>query len=110
MFRGIHLPPIVYFHKIIEPNKMKTFLELLIELSEQGCHLTDEDIRDEVSTLLIGVSDDSCRIFSKRTSLFYFKIKGSDTTSSTQSFALMMLGMHPEIQVGFRYCLIKFCC
>ncbi|KAF5283094.1 hypothetical protein FQA39_LY17435 [Lamprigera yunnana] len=55
----------------------KSFLQLLIELSENGAGFTDEELREEVDT---------------------FMIAGSDTTASTMSFAFIMLAMFPDIQ------------
>ncbi|KAF5269922.1 hypothetical protein FQR65_LT05721 [Abscondita terminalis] len=60
-----------------EPQKRKSFLQLLIELSENGAMFTNEDICDEVDT---------------------FMIAGSDTTALSISFALIMLAMYQEIQ------------
>lgn len=57
--------------------KRKAFLELLIELSEEGERLSDVDLRDEVVT---------------------FMIAGSDTTASTLCFIFTMLGMHQDVQ------------
>ncbi|KAF5274446.1 hypothetical protein FQA39_LY18725 [Lamprigera yunnana] len=55
----------------------KSFLQLLIELSENGACFTDEELRDEVDT---------------------FMIAGSDTTASMTSFTFIMLAMFPDIQ------------
>lgn len=41
---------------ISDSKEMKTFLELLIALSEDGSKLTDIELRDEVNTFLIAVS------------------------------------------------------
>lgn len=41
---------------ILEMKEIKTFLDLLIELSEDGQQFTDEELRDEVNTFLIAVS------------------------------------------------------
>ncbi|KAF5292049.1 hypothetical protein FQR65_LT11315 [Abscondita terminalis] len=60
-----------------EPVRRKTFLQQLIELSEEGAKFTDEELREEVDT---------------------FMVAGSDTTASMNSFTFMMLGMYPEIQ------------
>ncbi|CAH1382167.1 unnamed protein product [Tenebrio molitor] len=58
-------------------NKRKAFLDLLIEFSTGDNKLTDEEIRDEVNT---------------------FMVAGSDTTASSISFTLLLLGMHPDVQ------------
>ncbi|GLV46747.1 Cytochrome P450 4c3 [Carabus blaptoides fortunei] len=61
----------------IKIPKRKAFLEMLLELSEQGTRFTDEELREEVDTLMIA---------------------GSDTTASINSFTCVMLGAHPEVQ------------
>lgn len=40
---------------VSDTEKMKTFLDLLIELSDNGSMLTDVELRDEVNTFLIAV-------------------------------------------------------
>lgn len=39
----------------IKIPKRKAFLELLLELSEQGTRFTDEELREEVDTLMVAV-------------------------------------------------------
>ncbi|KAK3915318.1 Cytochrome P450 4C1 [Frankliniella fusca] len=60
-------------------RKKQTFLELLIERSESedGCALTDVELRDEVVTLLIA---------------------GQDTTATDNCFNLLMLALHQDVQ------------
>ncbi|XP_063865089.1 cytochrome P450 4C1-like [Scylla paramamosain] len=53
------------------------FLDLLLEASEDGKVLSDEDIREEVDT---------------------FMFRGHDTTSSGINWALYLMGRHPEEQ------------
>ncbi|KDR14497.1 cytochrome P450 4c3-like [Zootermopsis nevadensis] len=53
------------------------FLDLLIEMSENGGLLSDSDIREEVDT---------------------FMFEGHDTTSLAISWTMYLLGCHPEIQ------------
>ncbi|XP_051160004.1 cytochrome P450 4C1-like, partial [Leptopilina boulardi] len=57
--------------------KRKPTLQLLLELSDNGDKLTDQDLREQVLTLLFG---------------------GSDTTARTIEFLFLMLAQHPEIQ------------
>ncbi|KAJ1526680.1 hypothetical protein ONE63_008262 [Megalurothrips usitatus] len=60
-------------------RRRQTFLELLIERSESedGCALTDNELRDEVVTLLIA---------------------GQDTTATDNCFNLLMLALHQDVQ------------
>ncbi|KAJ4433395.1 Cytochrome P450 4C1, partial [Periplaneta americana] len=53
------------------------FLDMLIEASESGTKLTDEELREEVDT---------------------FMFEGHDTTSAAMCWALCMLGLYPEYQ------------
>lgn len=53
------------------------FLDLLLETSNDGETLSDEDIREEVDT---------------------FMFRGHDTTSAGINWALYLMGRHPEIQ------------
>ncbi|KAK5638862.1 hypothetical protein RI129_013157 [Pyrocoelia pectoralis] len=57
--------------------KFKTFLQLLIELSEDTLHLTKTEIREEVMT---------------------FFIAGSETTATTTAFTLLTLGIDLTVQ------------
>ncbi|XP_071445182.1 cytochrome P450 4C1-like [Hetaerina americana] len=58
-------------------KKVKAFLELLIESSEEKNALTDQEIREEVDT---------------------FMFEGHDTTSMAICWTIFMLANHPEIQ------------
>ncbi|XP_065201589.1 cytochrome P450 4C1-like [Planococcus citri] len=55
----------------------KTFLDILLDLNEKGAEFTDDDIRDEVVTMMIG---------------------GSETSALTNCYTLLMLSMHPHVQ------------
>lgn len=57
--------------------RQKTFMELLLELSDNGSVFTDEDIRDETATMIAG---------------------GSDTTAIADAFVLTCLALYPEVQ------------
>lgn len=46
---------IAYFYYITE-NRLKVFLDTLLELNEAGANFSDEELRDEVVTMMIGVS------------------------------------------------------
>ncbi|XP_023297259.2 cytochrome P450 4c3 [Lucilia cuprina] len=58
-------------------KKRLAFLDLLIEYSKNGTHLSNDDIREEVDT---------------------FMFEGHDTTSAAISWTLFLLGSHPEYQ------------
>ncbi|CAI6353544.1 unnamed protein product [Macrosiphum euphorbiae] len=62
-------------HHEKKPNR--ALLDLLIEVSEDGTVLSDEDIQEEVDT---------------------FMFAGVDTTSVTLSFIMYVLGKHPHVQ------------
>jgi len=46
---------IVYFCYILE-KRLKVFLDTLLDLNEAGANFSDEELRDEVVTMMIGVS------------------------------------------------------
>ncbi|XP_051159991.1 uncharacterized protein LOC127280777 [Leptopilina boulardi] len=58
-------------------DKRKPTLDLLLELSDNGDKLTDQDIRDQVLTMIFA---------------------GSDTIARTTEFLFFILAQHPEIQ------------
>ncbi|KAI4464333.1 cytochrome p450 family 4 [Holotrichia oblita] len=63
--------------EVLGRKKRLSFLDLLIEASEDGKVLSDIDIRQEVDT---------------------FMFEGHDTTSASLSWTLLLLGNHPDIQ------------
>ncbi|EZA59707.1 hypothetical protein DMN91_003545 [Ooceraea biroi] len=58
-------------------KKRQALLDLLLDISQNGTVLTDKDIREEVNT---------------------FMYAGHDTTATSISWALYVLGRHPEYQ------------
>nr|XP_018909838.1 PREDICTED: cytochrome P450 4g15-like isoform X1 [Bemisia tabaci]UZM07729.1 CYP4G16A [Bemisia tabaci] len=61
----------------IGEKKRQPFLESLIENAANGANLTDEDIRDQINTIMFA---------------------GHDTTAAGSSFFLCMMGVRPDIQ------------
>ncbi|KAK7588226.1 hypothetical protein V9T40_005471 [Parthenolecanium corni] len=61
----------------VREKSLLSFLDLLLELNEEGAEFSDTDIRDEVVTMMIG---------------------GSETSALTLSFTLLMLAMNSEVQ------------
>jgi len=59
-------------------RRHRSFLDLLLETSEEGNHLSNDDIREEVDT---------------------FVFEGHDTTAMGLNWATFLLGHHPEVQV-----------
>ncbi|XP_055370803.1 cytochrome P450 4g1-like [Condylostylus longicornis] len=53
------------------------FLDLMIETAKGGANLTDDEIKDEVNTIMF---------------------EGHDTTAAASSFTLCLLGIHKDIQ------------
>nr|UMO80440.1 cytochrome P450 CYP380C40 [Myzus persicae] len=60
-----------------DENQSKLFLDILFKLNIEGGNLSDNDIRDEVVTMMTA---------------------GSDTSSITVCFCLLMLAIHQDIQ------------
>lgn len=61
----------------IGEKRRMAFLDLMIETARGGANLTDEEIKEEVDTIMF---------------------EGHDTTAAGSSFVLCQLGAHPEIQ------------
>lgn len=58
-------------------KKRMAFLDLMIEASQNGVVINDEEIKEQVDTIMF---------------------EGHDTTAAGSSFFLSMMGIHPEIQ------------
>ncbi|XP_048506607.1 cytochrome P450 4C1-like isoform X2 [Athalia rosae] len=61
----------------ITARRKKAFLDLLMELSHNGAGFTDIELREEVDTMIVA---------------------GNDTTATINSFVLLMLASHPDVQ------------
>ncbi|XP_050423133.1 cytochrome P450 4C1-like [Adelges cooleyi] len=60
-----------------EKKRLKVFLDTLLELNEAGANFSNDEIRDEVVTMMIG---------------------GSETSAITNCFCLLMLAIHQDVQ------------
>lgn len=58
-------------------KKRQAFLDLLMEAGQNGVTLSDEEVKEQVDTIMF---------------------EGHDTTAAASSFFLSMMGCHPEIQ------------
>ncbi|XP_024870744.1 cytochrome P450 4g15 [Temnothorax curvispinosus] len=58
-------------------KKRQAFLDLLMEAGQNGSILTDEEVKEQVDTIMF---------------------EGHDTTAAASSFFLSMMGCHPDIQ------------
>ncbi|XP_068989721.1 cytochrome P450 4C1-like isoform X1 [Neodiprion pinetum] len=59
------------------PSERKAFLDLLMQLTDDKMKFSDSELREEVDTMIAA---------------------GSDTTSNTVSFVMLMLASYPDIQ------------
>lgn len=63
----------------IGEKKRLAFLDMLLESAENGALISDEEIKEQVDTIMF---------------------EGHDTTAAGSSFFLSMMGVHPHIQVS----------
>lgn len=61
-------------------SRKKIYLDLLMEMSNEGSKLTNQDLRDEVTTLITAAND---------------------TTAIANTFFVYMLANFPDVQVSF---------
>lgn len=70
---------VINFNHLLEKTQKKSFLDLLFGVLEENPNqMTNEDIREEVDTFLF---------------------EGHDTSSIAMTMTLILLGLHPNIQV-----------
>lgn len=83
-------------------KKRQAFLDLLMEAGQNGSILTDEEVKEQVDTIMfeVGIADFIFREDQFLTSrLFYHSFsQGHDTTAAASSFFLSAMGCHPDIQ------------
>ncbi|XP_050525049.1 cytochrome P450 4C1-like isoform X2 [Daktulosphaira vitifoliae] len=60
-----------------ETKRLKVFLDILLELNDQGANFSDKDLKDQVLTMMTA---------------------GSETSALTISFCILMLAIHQDIQ------------
>ncbi|XP_063386798.1 cytochrome P450 4c21-like [Cydia fagiglandana] len=58
-------------------TKFRSFLDIILELSEADPSMTDEQIRAEVDTIIVG---------------------GQETTATTLTYTILMIGRYPRVQ------------
>lgn len=78
-------------------KKRQAFLDLLMEAGQNGSILTDEEVKEQVDTIMFEVGMRS-RYFGGPFSFRHSSSQGHDTTAAASSFFLSMMGCHPDIQ------------
>lgn len=76
-------------------KKREVFLNLLLQIKDEGVPLSNEDIREEVDTFMFEVKV-VLKCFDYV--MFFFCYQGHDTISSALSFILFEIANHPEVQ------------
>lgn len=81
-------------------KRLKVFLDTLLDLNDAGANFTNDEIRDEVVTMMIGVSIYfETRESKNRLQNCKINFQGSETSGITVCFCLLMLAIHQDIQV-----------
>lgn len=77
-------------------KKRQAFLDLLMEAGQNGSVLTDEEVKEQVDTIMFEVS---YRLQILKGSIIDKPfLQGHDTTAAASSFFLSVMGCHPDIQ------------
>jgi len=83
-------------------KKRQAFLDLLMEAGQNGSILTDEEVKEQVDTIMFEVSVASYDLVLRENRFLISRChsfsQGHDTTAAASSFFLSIMGCHPDIQ------------
>lgn len=101
----------MYLNEVQNPI---VFLDLLFESSHEEGKYSQQDIRDEINTMIIAVIliyyiFYKVGLLNKIEEKYLFFFQGSDTTTTTISFVFLMLASFPDIQVRTYHIYLIIC-